>query len=273
MLALALIAGGTACGADEPAALDADPSAVPETDPGSADGTVPPGTDVRVGTTPQRSIVVFTKAAGFRHDSIGPAAEVLRSRLTSSGAAVQVTEDAGVFDAGRLGSVDVVVFLSTTGDVLDDGQQAALESWVTGGGGWVGIHAALDAEYEWPFYESLAGAWFQSHPPVQAATVRVEQRGHPATAHLPTSWERTDEWYDLRRNPRPGVRVLATVDESTYDGGVTGTDHPIAWCDTIGRGNTFTTAMGHTTESWSEPAFVDHVLGGIASVTQAGSCG
>jgi type 1 glutamine amidotransferase len=222
------------------------------------------------------SVLVLTATQGFRHDSIEPAAESVRTRLIADGDAVEVTGDPGALTTEHLAGVDVVVFLSTTGDVLDDAQQDALQSWVEGGGGWVGIHGALDAEYDWPFYEMLAGAWFQAHPAVQEATVRVEDPTHPATAHLPTQWVRTDEWYDLRTNPRANpnadVHVLATVDESTYEGATMGADHPIAWCSTIGDGQTFVTAMGHTVESWSDPAFVDHVVGGIAAVTEPGSC-
>ena len=221
-------------------------------------------------------MLVLTATEGFRHDSIEPAAAVLEERLTGAGSSVEVTDDPGALTADGLASVDVVVFLSTTGDVLDDEQQDALQSWVEGGGGWVGIHGALDAEYDWPFYETLAGAWFRVHPAIQEATVRVEDGDHPATAHLPVAWTRTDEWYDLRTNPRSNpdadVHVLATLDESTYEGGVMGADHPIAWCAAVGGGQTFVTAMGHTIGSWSDPAFVDHVLSGIGSVVEPGSC-
>jgi len=221
-------------------------------------------------------VLVLAATAGFRHDSIEPAAAALQARLTADGGTVEVTADPAALTAEHLADVDVVVFLSTTGDVIDDAQQDALQAWVEGGGGWVGIHGALDAEYDWPFYETLAGAWFQTHPSIQEATVRIDDPTHPATVGLPAAWVRTDEWYDLRTNPRAdveaGVHVLATVDESTYEGGATGADHPIAWCSTVGAGQTFVTAMGHTVESWSDPTFVDHVLGGIASVAEPGSC-
>jgi type 1 glutamine amidotransferase len=235
---------------------------------GPATGTASPGSTAPIELA---SVVVFTATAGFRHESIEPAAAVLRDRLAADGVAVEVTADARVF-TDRLAGVDAVVLLSSTGDVLDGDQQDALLRWVETGGGLVGVHAALDAEYGWSDYETLLGAWFASHPAVQPATVRVEGGPHPATAHLPATWPRTDEWYDLRTNPRDDVRVLATVDESTYEGGAMGADHPIAWCAAVGAGQTFTTAMGHTVASWADPVFVDHVLGGVVSVAQPGSC-
>lgn len=221
----------------------------------------------------RRTAVLFTRTEGFRHDSIAVAAPALTAELAELGFQVTTTEDPGTFTAEALAAVDVVVFLETTGDVLDPPQEAALQQFVEGGGGWVGVHSALDTEYDWPFYETLAGASFLAHPAVQPATVRREDPDHPAMAGVPDAWSRTDEWYDLRGNPRPDVHVLATVDEGTYDGGQMGADHPIAWCRAVGAGQSFVTAMGHTDESWRERLFVDHVVAGIVSVTEPGHCG
>ena len=137
---------------------------------------------------------------------------------------------------------------------LAAGAGAGCTAWKAGGG-WVGIHAAADCEYDWPFYGELVGAWFARHPAIQPATYLVEDRGHPATAHLDATWMRTDEHYDFRRNPRPDVRVLMTIDESTYSGGGMGADHPVTWAHEVGAGRSFYTALGHTSESYEEPAF------------------
>lgn len=173
--------------------------------------------------------------------------------------------------AESLDRIEVVVFLSTTGDVLDGDAEEALRSWVEGGGGWVGVHAALDTEYEWPWYETLVGARFSRHPEPQEATVVVEDGEHPATAHLPSAWIRTDEWYDTQTNPRGDVHVLATVDEGTYEGGGMGDDHPVVWCRSIGDGESFVTALGHAEDGWDDPDLVAHVVGGITSVAE-GAC-
>ena len=137
----------------------------------------------------------------------------------------------------------------------------------------MGIHSASDTEYDWAWYGRLVGAYFAGHPQIQRATVRIEDRGHASTEGLPATWERTDEWYNFRRNPRGNVHVLATLDEGTYSGGTMGDDHPIAWCQTIDGGRSWYTAMGHTSESYAEPLFHLHLLGGIKSAAGvAGSC-
>ena len=110
------------------------------------------------------------------------------------------------------------------------------------------------------------GAYFASHPAIQQATVRVNNKAHAATRHLPDSWPRTDEWYNFR-DTHPTVTVLATLDESTYSGGTNGANHPIAWYHAYDGGRAFYTAGGHTTESYSEPLFVQHLLGGIQYAT------
>jgi type 1 glutamine amidotransferase len=155
------------------------------------------------------------------------------------------------------------VFLSTTGDVLNDAQQAAFEAWVRAGGGYAGVHAAADTEYSWPFYGTLVGAWFDSHPAIQPALVRVEDHDHPATAHFGDTWQHTDELYNYRTNPRSTAHVLATLDESTYSGGTMGADHPISWCKTVGSGRSFYTGLGHTQETYARAEFRTHLLGGI----------
>jgi len=160
-----------------------------------------------------------------------------------------------------------VVFLSTIGDVLDANQQTAFESYIRGGGGYLGVHAAADTEYDWPFYGTLVGAWFDSHPAIQSVTSITEDRAHPGTAHLPPTWTRTDELYNYRTNPRSTAHVLATLDESTYSGGNMG-DHPITWCKTVDSGRSFYTGWGHTQESYADNNFRAQLLGGLRYVSK-----
>ncbi|SCK33915.1 Type 1 glutamine amidotransferase (GATase1) [Streptomyces sp. WMMB 714] len=208
-------------------------------------------------------VLVFSKTAGFRHDSIPDGIAAIQELGAENGFTVDATEDADVFTPERLAEYDAVVFLSTTGDVLDDGQQAALEGYIEKGGGYAGVHAAADTEYDWPWYGGLVGAWFDSHPLIQPATVEVQDRAHPATSHLDEEWKRTDEWYNYRSNPRENVRVLAALDESSYLGGNMGEDHPISWCREYEGGRSFYTGNGHTKESYADEAFRTHLLGGI----------
>lgn len=209
------------------------------------------------------AVLVFSRTAGFRHASIPDGIAAIRALGETEGFAVDATEDPDLFTEERLEKYGVVVFLSTTGDVLNDEQEKAFEGFIAKGRGYVGIHAAADTEYDWPWYGKLVGGYFKSHPPVQAADVHVVDRDHPSTAHLPEVWRRTDEWYNYRQNPRGTVHVLMEVDESSYLNGEMGDDHPIAWCREFGGGRAFYTGGGHTSESFSEPEFMQHVLGAI----------
>jgi type 1 glutamine amidotransferase len=220
-------------------------------------------------------VLVLSKTAGFRHASIPAGIAAIQQLGRANGFTVDATEDAARISDSGLAPYQVLVFLSTTGELLDSAQQAALRRWVERGGGWVGIHAAADAEYHWPWYGQLVGAWFARHPAVQRATIHVTDRRHPATAALPETWTRVDEWYDFRSNPRGAVHVLATVDERSYQGGSMGADHPLIWCHQVGAGRSFYTALGHTTESFAEPLYLAQLLGAIrwAAGKAAGDCG
>ncbi|MBC7274714.1 MAG: ThuA domain-containing protein, partial [Streptomyces sp.] len=221
---------------------------------------------------PAYKVLVFSKTAGFRHSSIDDGIAALRDLGSANNFTVDATEDSSTFTGGNLAQYRAVVFLSTTGDVLNGTQQTAFEQYIQGGGGYVGVHAAADTEYDWPFYEGLAGALFHSHPAIQSATVKVEDRAHDATAHLGAAWQRTDEWYNYRSNPRATAHVLASLDESSYSGGNMSGDHPISWCKDYQGGRAFYTGGGHTDESYGEPAFRRHLLGGIrwaAGMTKA----
>jgi type 1 glutamine amidotransferase len=212
---------------------------------------------------PERRILVFSKTAGFRHDSIPDGIAAIRRLGAEDGYEVDATEDFGFFEDARLGTYDAVVFLLTTGDVLGGPEQAALERYIAQGRGFVGVHSAADTEHGWPWYGELVGAFFVSHPAIQRASVFVTDRVHSSTRGLPERWDRSDEWYNFGENPRSRVHVLARLDEGTYSGGTMGGDHPISWCHFYGGGRTFYTAMGHTRESYAEALFLEHLAGGI----------
>jgi type 1 glutamine amidotransferase len=138
------------------------------------------------------TILVFSKTAGFRHDSIPAGIAAIQALGEQNGFHVEATEDAGAFTADNLSRFAAVVWLSTTGDVLNADQQTAFENYVNAGGGYAGVHAASDTEYDWPWYGQLVGAWFKSHPQIQQANVDVAGHDHPSTAGLPDTWTRTD---------------------------------------------------------------------------------
>ncbi|HKT00007.1 MAG TPA: ThuA domain-containing protein [Rugosimonospora sp.] len=206
-------------------------------------------------------LLVFSKTAGYRHDSI-PAAVTAIGEL---GFPVYATEDATVF-TGDLSRFGAVVFLSTTGRILDGAQRDGLRGYLLGGGGFAAVHSAANTETGWPFFGGLVGAVFAGHPPLQPGRILVADRDHPATAHLEPEWQWTDEWYDFTTNPGGRVRVLLRVDESSYQGGALGADHPIAWCHEYQGVRCFYTSLGHATEAYQAPALREHLRGGITSV-------
>lgn len=211
-------------------------------------------------------LLVFSKTGGFRHASIPDAIAALRKLAASQNVAVDFTEDASVFTTANLSRYNAVVFLLTTGEILNTSQQAAFEQYIRQGGGYAGVHSATDTEYSWPWYGQLVGAFFDrvhGHSHIVQATVDVIDHSHLSTSMLSATWVRTDEWYNFASNPRDRVHVLLTVDEKTYHGGVMGTFHPIAWYHSFDGGRSWYTAMGHTSESYQEPLFLAHLWGGI----------
>ena len=236
--------------------------------------------------------LVFSKTTAFRHDSIPTGNALIATLGQQKNFQVDQTEDASLFTDAILSHYDVVIFNSTTGDPLNDTQQAAFQRYIEAGHGYVGIHAAADSEYDWHWYGQLVGGYFRNHPNgTPTATVVVEDTNDPADAGLPARWERTDEWYNYKKydnsseddySPRntPGVHVLLKLDESTYDenDGSDGTDddHPISWCQRYDGGRSWYTGMGHTQATYSEPGFQSHLESGIeiaAGVLPDANCG
>lgn len=208
-------------------------------------------------------LLVYSATGAYRHASITAGVEAVRELGTGDGFEVDATEDRSAFTGANLGRYKAVVFMNTSGAVLDDGGRAALRAFVAAGGGYVGVHLAAGTEYDWSWYGRLVGARFDQHPKVQEATFAVTDRTHPATGHLPPRWTRVDELYNYRTNPRADVRVLMTLDESTYQGGTMGSDHPVTWCHRRLGGPAFYTGTGHTPEGYAEPGFRGLLLGGV----------
>jgi len=213
----------------------------------------PPHAGPDPATEPQPpAVLVFTRTEGYRHASIPEAVAALRTLAAADGLAVDQTEDPARFNPESLAQYRVVVFANTTGPLLDGGQRAAFEQWLRAGGGFIGLHAAADTAYDWPFYGELVGAWFDSHPPgLQRARVRFEAADTEAALG---PWSVTDELYDFRRNPRPQVTVIATLHDRG-DGGGMGPDHPIAWCHDRLGGRAWYMGLGHDARIYADPVF------------------
>lgn len=209
-------------------------------------------------------ILVFSKTTGFRHRAAIPAGiKVIQQLGRDNNFEVDTTEDAAVFTSENLKRYKAVIFLCTTGDILNAQQQQAFEDYIHGGGGFVGTHSAADTEYDWPWYGELVGAYFKSHPPgQQEAVCNVVNSHHPSTAHLPKVWKKKDELYNFKWIGLD-LNILITIDENSYKGGENGAFHPMSWYHDFCGGRAFYTAFGHDEKSFEDPLYTKHLLGGI----------
>jgi cytochrome c len=208
----------------------------------------------------KKKVLVFSKTTGFRHESIEDGKLALIELGKNNDFEVDTTEDASHFTEDNLKKYRAVIFLSTTQNVLDPIQQTNFKRFIEAGGGFVGIHAAADTEYEWPWYGQLLGAYFKSHPKIQEATMKKVKPFGPNT--LPDTWTKTDEWYNYK-NISDDITVIYNLEESSYQGGENGANHPIAWYHEFSGGRSFYTGLGHTKESYKDSLFLDHVLQGV----------
>ncbi|RYD95128.1 MAG: Crp/Fnr family transcriptional regulator, partial [Sphingobacteriales bacterium] len=207
-------------------------------------------------------VLVFTKTVGFHHSSIVAGINAVKKLGIENNFDVDTTTNAGWFNEETLKKYAAVIFLNTTGDVLNNYQEVAFERYIQAGGGYVGIHAASDTEYNWGWYGRMVGGYFNGHPVPQEAVLNIVNNDHPSTKHLPKQWKRTDEWYNYKKL-NPNVKVLITLDEKSYKGGTNGDKHPIAWYHDYDGGRAFFTGLGHTDESYTDPLYLQHILGGI----------
>jgi cytochrome c len=277
-VALLVLAGFSSCRSGDEAATCEDPTI----DVGNTYG---PAFDA--GSAPAFKILLYTYSTGFRHDSIPTGIAAILALGAANGFGVDVKgtalnprgaycanrpepADVAYFRAETISSYAAVVFLQTTtlqtpaSALLDDAGKAAFEAYVRGGGGFVGIHAAADAEYAWPFYHEVLGATFLDHGPAVESLLRIEDAAHPAVSAIPNPWLRYDEWYNFTQNPRVAAHVLINLDEATYPGNPSPMgDHPIAWCKVIGEGRSFYTGLGHARDAFSDALVLQHLLGGI----------
>lgn len=221
----------------------------------------------------QFSALLFSKTAGWHHESILSGVTAVRGLGQLHDFNVFWTEDAErVFNDEELKKYKVVIFLCTTGDVLNDEQQAAFERFIKAGGGFVGIHSASDTEYDWPWYAKMVGHMFHVHPVVQTATLQVEDANFPGMDRFPKRFLFTEEWYEFDASRSNKLHYLLSVDERTYRpyanwgpkvGKGMGSFHPVAWYQEYDGGRAFYTALGHQPATYSDARFLHHVFGGI----------
>jgi type 1 glutamine amidotransferase len=207
-------------------------------------------------------VLTLTATAGFRHDSIATAVSTLRGLAQSTGEfTVTATEDLSALSPASLAAHDVVMFALTSGELaLSAEQKSALVDFVSGGGGFIGVHSATDTLYDWPDYGRLVGAYFREHPWTQQAVVAVEDQSHPSTAGLGARFSIREEFYTFRDNPRGRVQVLLRLDAASV--GSSG-DYPLAWSHAVGSGRAYYNALGHFAETWTDARFQRQLAGAI----------
>lgn len=204
------------------------------------------------------NILVFSKTAGFRHGSIAEGVKMFNEMAADSSMTIVHSEDAAIFNHHSLSDFDIVVFLSTTGTILNTDQKNTFQQYMESGGKFLGIHSATDTEYDWPWFGEMVGARFNGHPHIQEARLETTNRQHPAIMGMPAEWNHTDEYYNFR-DLQSNNTTLVTVDESTYQGGTNGDFHPISWCKPVRDGKMFYTALGHTDACFSDSLFRQHI--------------
>ncbi len=210
-----------------------------------------------------QSLLVFSKTNGYRHASIPAGQQALKQIADQEDFEVTFTEDSTLFTRKNLKKYDLIIFLQTTGDILNENQQQAFEKFILKGGHFVGIHSASDTEFEWEWFGNLIGNYFESHPAQQTATIINLAAEHPINSMIPTQWIHYDEWYNFRKPFSKEFTYLLAVDESTYEGGIHPKNHPIAWCREFGKSRVFYTALGHTSEAYADTTYLTHLKNGI----------
>ncbi|WP_433005618.1 LamG-like jellyroll fold domain-containing protein [Kribbella sp. CA-294648] len=185
---------------------------------------------------------------------------------------IQETEDPSAITTENLATKDAVLFAQTGGVLFNAAQRTALEGYIRGGGGYLGLHytgwSVGESEHDVnPFYARLVGAVSEGHPEnpaIRPGRVVVKDTGHPLVQGLQASFTRSDEWYDWVVNPAPHVRTLLEVDETSYGMGRQGSSHPITWCQEIDAGRSWYTGMGHEGTAYAEAPIRAQLKNGIA---------
>lgn len=209
------------------------------------------------------NILLFNKTNGYIHKSIPAGTKAIVGLSEEYNYDVTVSDDSLIFRSSKLADFDVIVFMSTSGNIFDDEGKQAFKEYISNGGGFVGIHGASTTEYEWDWFGKMIGNHFDDHPKIQPAKINVINSNAPSTKHLPKVWEWTDEWYNWRYEFDENIEVLLTVDESTYEGGKHGGFHPISWRQEYEGGRSWYTAIGHDDESYKDDNLLKHIAGGI----------
>ncbi len=214
-------------------------------------------------------VLVFTKnGKGFVHENIPYSAAALQKLGQENGFAVDTTSNATLFTEENLKKYNALIFSNTNNQVFDtEAQKVALMRYVQAGGGIVGIHIACGTERQWPWFKQMIGGSFLMHPKFQEFTVLPVDAKHPSVAVVPAVWKVQDECYFLK-DMNPTMRVLMVADtkklrETNELPNTFGQFVPTVWCNNFDGGRQWNTTLGHHKDAYSNPVFMQHILGGL----------
>lgn len=220
----------------------------------------------------QFKALLVTTTRGWHHESLHSGVVALKEMGVKNYFDVVLWEDPNGFTDKFVAQFQVIIFLNTTGDIFDSAQQKVMERFIQSGKGYVGIHSASDTEYDWDWYNKLVGRMFKIHPVIQTAKLNVLDDKFPGLQGFANNKLWTDEWYEFGPEKINGLNYVLAVDESSYNpkvewgpkkGEGMGKLHPIAWYHEYDGGRAFYTALGHLPTNFSDPAFLNHLYGGI----------
>ena len=222
----------------------------------------------------QFNALLLTKTAGWHHESIREGVGAIQQLAVRNAFSVQWHQAGVAITPKYLEQFQVIIFLNTTGDMLNEGEQRAVEQFIRSGKGFVGIHSASDTEYNWPWYTKMVGRMFHIHPAIQTAKLRFTENSFPGLEGFTDGQWWTDEWYEFGPELVPDLQYILAVDESTYNpvvewadkkikGNGMGAYHPVAWFHPYDGGRSFYTALGHLPAVYDELAFQKHIYAGI----------
>ncbi|WP_073124288.1 ThuA domain-containing protein [Reichenbachiella agariperforans] len=216
------------------------------------------GTSLFAQNEDELKVLIFSKTNGWRHPSIEKGQSALGEWADEQNWNLTLSEDSLDISVDNLKGVDVLLFLNTTGDVLGEQEQEALVWYISQGGGFVGVHSAVDTEMQWPWFRQMIGARFKNHPKVQEARSTVSH-SHPAVEQWGDSLSFTDEWYNYKEPVVAHANVILNLDEESYNGGNMGENHPLAWYHYFEGGRVFYTGLGHRKGTYDDSGFRTHL--------------
>jgi uncharacterized protein len=220
----------------------------------------------------QFKALLVTTTKGWHHEALHSGVLAIQQMGQKNNFDVVLWEDPNGFTDRYVSQFNVIIFLHTTGDIFDTAQQRVMERFIRSGKGYVGVHSASDTEYDWDWYTRMVGRMFRIHPVVQTAKLVVKDNNFPGLQGFANGRLWTDEWYEFGPEKTTGLQYILTVDESSYNPKVQwgekksegmGALHPIAWYHNYDGGRAFYTALGHVPQNFSDPDFINHLLGGI----------